>query len=441
MEPNLVLVHMLENALGLAAILIAVGGVYVALFRRAIYSIWDPFLLVLVFSGFGAAVVVYLFAYGLIEVQYLVSYLATQAAFVLGVLWFRPVSPGSFAPDAPAGAPTDGPFAAMLFLVSAFGYVAAQVAAYAVLGIPLLMQSRLEMFADAGAFAVLKRVIEVCGPVAVFLAVHFAFFDETRTVRRTAIAVLLFSVASGFLSGSKSTFLALVASMFFYRHFALRWGRHEWPPNLKRALWVAAIGAGVAAAAVIAIQTAEDPVNPIGLLLYRLMLSGDVYMYAYPNGVIEQMEEGNPILAVFRGFFGNTGLVPWEQLPPQLGHELFRYVNPGSEMLLGPNPRHNVFGLRYFGPWLSPAYSFVLGLSLGFVRNRLYFRVPPTLLGGAIYASLLAAMLAIETDVHITIGVLSNLAVLGPLLLFAAHVLHSYLGGRPQASEAAGTPP
>jgi hypothetical protein len=171
------------------------------------------------------------------------------------------------------------------------------------------------------------------------------------------------------------------------------------------------------------------------------MLSGDVYMYAYPNGVIEQMEEGNPILAVFRGFFGNTGLVPWEQLPPQLGHELFKYVNPGSEMLLGPNPRHNVFGLRYFGPWLSPAYSFVLGLSLGFVRNRLYFGVPPTLLGGAIYASLLSAMLAIETDVHITIGVLSNLAVLGPLLLFAAHALHSYLGGRPQASEAAGTPP
>jgi hypothetical protein len=87
-----------------------------------------------------------------------------------------------------------------------------------------------------------------------------------------------------------------------------------------------------------------------------------------------------------------------EALPVNLGLQAF-WFHYDTDLLSGPNARHNVFGLHYFGPVLSVAFSFVLGWLLGIARNSAYRRLPATPMGMVTYMLVVSCAIFIEQDV------------------------------------------
>lgn len=74
-----------------------------------------------------------------------------------------------------------------------------------------------------------------------------------------------------------------------------------------------------------------------------------------------------------------------------LGFQLFQY-HYDVDIMTGPNSRHNVFGLFYFGFLGSIIFSFLVGYLSSFFRNVIFYRVNGSVTGLISYVSL--AMIA-----------------------------------------------
>lgn len=96
-----------------------------------------------------------------------------------------------------------------------------------------------------------------------------------------------------------------------------------------------------------------------------------------------------------------------------------------TDVLSGPNARHNVFGLFYFGAVGGTVYSFILGWLVGFIRNKMYFLSGKGAFGLAFYVSLAYYATYIEQDFSgMAMMYLFSFGILFPVLCFISTVLY-----------------
>ena len=433
--------HLLPHLGDFFTILSLVFCVYFFAFKRQVYSLFDPLVLFLFFSAFGATDVIFMYRRKLISDYYFSSYILTQIAFSIGLIIIKPINLQALKNKQNKGdyyryhKKGNLLYIKLFFTISSVICIMSHLATYIFLGIPLFLQSRLDLFADSGGFSVLQRFNQITPIIVIFLGAHLALFSQKKTMKffiyLSILAVIIFS----FLSGSKSTFIVIVFASFYYWLWSLKLGYKlsntklllklaKYRQRIKKYQVVCFVAALISTLAVLMITRGEQ-VNLLASLFRSLVNRGDVYIYAYPNGVIERLEQVNPLLAIFRGPLGKIGLFDSKDLPDYLGIELFRYHFRDIDVRLGPNPRHNVFGLLYFGYYASILYSFVLGITLGFIRNRLFYLVPSTVMGGLIYTLSALIFSGLENDVTLVVAKVLNAFLVLSFIAVIVYLLSS----------------
>ena len=364
------------------------------IFRRYIYSIFDPFALHLFMSTCGYSVVFFLYYLNLISSYYFFSFLLTQTAFFIGFLTIKPINIKNVIRNSCNARIRFSATAKVLFYISVLLYVPSQLLVYYYAGIPLFMESRLETFFGGSGFGIFNRIIPVTSTIVSVILIYKIFFIKGRGFleRLLDAFLILFIIATGFLSGSKATFLGLIFIMFFVVFFNYRAAysvTRRLLHKIRKRQWQLFVIAVIAAVAVVAVQTAweygdTNALNPLVAIAMRFVNTGDVYVLAYPKNYLARMEGGNPFLALFGDMFGMARIIPWEDLPKNLGLQLYQ-SHYHTALIAGPNARHNVFGLHYFGPYLSVLLSFFLGLLVSYLRNILFSRVGLSVTGMVVY--------------------------------------------------------
>lgn len=369
------------------------------LFRRYVYSLFDPLLFYTILSAMGGSVVLYLYWFDLITPFYFASYLLTQVAFLAGFLLRRPPSPRL---DATVPAPRlySGPLRA-LYPLSVVLFVVSQLLVYSVTGIPLFLESRLEAFSGGGGYGIFSRIIFVTSNIALVVAVYrLLLLRRGRLSRLLDYGVVGFCGLAAILSGSKGALLTLVFSISLALYFVRRFYPVRQVEQRMRRLFflVVALSFPVAIAA-ISLQSGIDQFGElVAALVTRFLQSGEIYFMVYPDDILARLQDGNGIVALFYSPLGSMRLVDRENLPVNLGLQAFWY-HYTLDVISGPNARHNVFGLKYFGPVASIVFSFLLGALFSFTRNTLYRRLPATPVGMIGYVLLVSCAVFIEQDV------------------------------------------
>ena len=404
---------------------IEVGVFYAFLFlimnlvvmRRYIYSVFDPLLFFIVLSAAGGAVVPYLYHFDLIGPVYLWSYIGTQLAFTAGFLLVRP--PAAVRSPIPTVVPTyTGPIQ-VLYPLSVVFFITAQLTVYSVIGLPIFLESRLETFADGGGFGSLSRIIFVTSSISLVCAVYrLTLLKRSRVIRILDSFVLIFCVVVALLSGSKGALLALIfnisLALFFARRF---YGIDRAEMNVRRFFILLVASTIPVAFVTIYVQSGIDNLLELaGVVAMRFFQSGEIYFMVYPNDILNRLQDGNGLLALFYSPLGSLRLIPRESLPINLGLQAFWY-HYDTSLLSGPNARHNVFGLFYFGPWFSLLFSFVLGLTYSIARNSTYRMLSRSPIGMTLYVLIVSCAMYIEQDVAgQAIEYLFSVIVLFPIL-------------------------
>jgi oligosaccharide repeat unit polymerase len=412
-------------------------------FRHQITSILDPYFLAVISSVFCTADVVLLYYTDNISHYVFSSYVLTQGAFFLGLytISFNKILLKLKNGKQPHRNYSHGKTIIAFYFFS-FIYLISQILIYVLKGIPLFMQSRLETFADGGGSGVLGRITDVTAIFSLYL--FFAVIDlkkfTSSEIPKYLVLCLIF--VTFLLSGSKGSFLVVFSVFWCYIIFAfIKNGDYMIFLRILKTKMKFVVIASIAIVSLIIfiqsqsqIENPEERLNPIFALILRFVHSGDVYWYAYPNNVYLKIDGNRGFAALFNDMLGFLRIYSWTELPEAIGIT-FKNIHHPSDIPQGPNARHNVFGLIYYGFFLSIIFSFILGLILGFVRNKLPYLLNANILGGFIFTYLMIKSSSIDSDPMLTITYITNLVFIFPFIYLAYLVFIEILKANPLKNE------
>jgi len=374
-------------------------AVYFFLHRKYIYSFFDPFLLITVISGLSSSTVFFLYFNDAISDELFCRFIFTELAFFAGFFIIRPINYKSIYQNKNANpsAVFSEKFVNILFYLSSSLHIGFQLLTYVVVGIPLLLESRMSTFAGGSGFGLIGRIIEIVNVLGTFLLLYRVFYcSGISLIGKFYNYLYLFLVIIFLLlSGSKTNLIFLVYYLFFLNLYMLKIKGYTVVEIVKRISKFQKIliySSIPLIFAVMYIQLAnsgsESEDSPLLSLGQRIISFGDIYYMTFPDNVIRIMNNDSGFLQLFKDPLGMLRIVPWEKLPLDCGIEIYQYHYPNGT-LSGPNARYNYFAILYFNTISQIIYCFVLGLITSFMRNTFFKLLPNNIIFGAIYTLLL----------------------------------------------------
>jgi hypothetical protein len=223
------------------------------------------------------------------------------------------------------------------------------------------------------------------------------------------------------LSGSKSTFFSVLQLFFLfvlYNHDKCINCLKIYKGKIKKFLVLALAAAMV----VIFIQQGGNFLDTVTYFLVRLVAFGDVYIYAYPNNVIEILPQVNGFAFFFSDLFRTIRIIPETRINKEMGLQLARIILRNKNVTGGPNPRMNIVGYVNFGLYGNFLFCFFCGILLAICRNQFLKneKISPFL---EIFAIVIYTNVAIiETDPSSVISGTTNIILVGFIYLIAIFI-------------------
>lgn len=402
------------------------------IFRSHIKSILDPYFLAIISSIFCFSDVFLLYFTSNISFYLFFNYLLTQIAFFIGIYTFKSRKNINVLNKTNLISNKYSNIIAFYFFSAV--YFASQLIIYQIKGIPLFMESRLETFSNGGGAGVLGRISDVSSIFSLYTFFVVVKIDKFRISECPKYITFLLLFVTFFLSGSKSSFLTAFTVFWCFIIFTKINGGdyYKYLKFLKRNTRIIMVLSLMIVLIIIFIQSSnpnilsENVVSPYLALILRLVHSGDVYWYAYPNDIYLSINGEKWFSALFTDTLGLLRINEWEKLPEAIGITLKNIHHP-SDIPQGPNARHNIFGLIYFGKYGSLFFSYCLGIVLSFIRNKLPYFLRADILGGGIFTYLMCKGASIDTDPMLTITYFNNLIFIFPFLFFTYLIIKEIL--------------
>lgn len=397
---------------------------YIFIYRKIITNLINPIFLPVVYSAIGTATVFTLFFSGNMNSYLFSNFCLTQLAYLIGVFSLGYVTTvKSFADyslqerfNINIDKVLFGKIALHVFVLI---MVLVHLIIYKTKGIPLFQVSRLEVFADGSGFGLYSRFSDVSIVAVIYLYFCFYFYNISFKFYYHFFIVLAFLFL--LLSGSKTALLTIpfILFCFLLLHKSSDEVKHHYLiKNLKRIILIT-FGLAIAfVILVISIQSAtleNDDLAAFSLLL-RFIHSGDTFWYSYPNNIILKCQNPHGLLALFNDFLGFTRIYKWEELPPNLGLQLIRYHHTGDG-IFGPNARHNVFGIAYFGYYGSIVFSLIIGLVVSFAIHVLPSIFRFTFIPGIFFCIAFMSLISLELDPMLAMTSFDNALIIFPICL------------------------
>lgn len=406
---------------------------YFVLYRKYIQSIFDPFFLIILIAGLSSSTVFLLYFNHAIKAEYFYQFLISEIAFIGGFFLFKPIYFKSYLKkiDVKYANFFNEQFVDILFVLSSILHIFFQLLTYKVVGIPLLLDSRMETFAGGSGFGIVGRIIEVTSVIGIFLLFYRIFYSRKRSFGRLYNWIyLLFVIAFFLLSGSKTNLIFLVYYLFFLNLYMSKIRGikarkviekirkfqkillYSSIPLIFLVMYIQFVNSG-------ATNSEGGPILAFG---QRLISFGDIYYMTLPNDVIKSMNNDSGFLQLFKDPLGMLRVIPWTNLPTDCGIEIYAYHYPNGT-LSGPNARYNYFAMLYFNIFGQVFFCFLLGLITSFIRNGLFKILPNNIIFGAIYTLFSINLVYIFQDQAFTVARFFNIAVLLPILMLIAMIV------------------
>lgn len=373
---------LLSDHLAFYILILAVTfGILYLLLRKYVFSIFDPLLYYLAFTeAFCISDVAFMSYYDVIEAKYSIQYLLSELAIFAGILLFK-----ANKPQEPINRVESKIYKLRtLFWLSLVLYVGFNIIVYATRGIPVFVENRLEIYNIGGGFGLISRAFDV---LLVIIIYYLLEVFQQRGWRWPEWITLIIVATIQILSGAKSAILTIVfiASLHAFYTGALIRNDIDITKLLKRLTYFAVGGFFIIAQVQISdVEIGGRTLSLLDQAALRFVNNGDAFLYAYPNGAIEELDGTNPTGALFREYIAFFHIATPSELPMHVGLQLSKNFN-GLDATTQTNAKHNIFGYVTFGSFGGILFSFFLGVCIGLVRYKLLRRGRATFEGGIPY--------------------------------------------------------
>lgn len=398
---------------------------FIKFFWRYSAGIFDPLILAMPFYAFASADVFFMLYANIIDYKYFTYHSMSLVVFG-GSFYFLSKLKNVYVSNRSAYRNLNlsdvefylAPGLAVLFIVQLYSWI--------VVGIPALMESRLDAFNASGGLGILSRIIQFFTLyVIVMLVAHKGVVGKYSLTHKSCI---IFLILLGLMNGGKSFFLyyfgiAFVADFFLAQKY-LNYKRIQL--NIRECLkWIA-----VAVIFALLAQFVEfnNNKNSEGSFLlsfaYRFVLSGDGYLWFYGDKLINEFSKINIYTLTFSDFIGLFRITSWNDLPKHPGIAMFQYFFPLSEKIAGPNARIDIIGSLTGDFFHSAFYYFILAFMFWLFRNASAF-IKGGILADVLNVAIPVWSASIITDPVLGFGQLDNCLVCIPIVAFFSCVKYA----------------
>lgn len=355
----------------LALLLSAVG--LAILVRPSIATLYDPWAVQQIQTIFASAAVIFMWIENIIAPSLMIYHVAALSSFlVCAGLFFRQTIRSCLVNRTVQPRALNSLRNVLLAL-----FVVSQLGAWAIAGLPLFLESRLNAFSSGGGIGILSRIISFTSFATVFLTVLRVGISNLKRLNLTDGFVLTFTVAASVANASKTnivlTLLIILMSSWIFQHVI----RDYAAPRVSRKKLISlALVLGMLVLVPVAVEMTRDSgvnaAGPLEAAFIRLIFSGDGYMWMYGDDYLSKVTVDSPTTLLFADFLGVTRLVSWDQLPIHPGLQIFQDLFPDSDSIRGPNLRVDTFGLLYDNMVFGVFFAALLGGVFGLLRGWLF---------------------------------------------------------------------
>lgn len=246
---------------------------------------------------------------------------------------------------------------------------------YRKFGFGLFMEHRLEVFKDSGGFGSISHII----PSITTFCIFYSFYSldrENKGTRKTGIVTLIIIGIYFILSGAKSSFLGFAFIYFFYSIY------YKKKIISRQLIWKFILAAVICAIFIFSFNPIGSGLSGILLpMAYRVVGNGDIYWYAFPNGMIEDIHPAPWFLDLFANLLYPLRILNYSDMVAPVGTQLVYDIYPSIEgATVGANSRTTIWGYAMFN-YYGIIFSILWGILLGFLMRKCKIIFPSGLLG------------------------------------------------------------
>lgn len=376
-------------------IYIIIFAIYYIALRKRISSIFDPLFYASASSALATAYMVILYTANLVDFRNFSWVISVTFLYYFGFLFGERFIASSSENEKPHLPPDK------FVLISIFSLLLInQIFSYSIIGIPFLMESRLDQLKGGGGIGFISRVFD-----AILIPLLFITFYRLRFKRIDILSILIIFSTSAFLmlTGSKSSLLIIFSTKFIADINLSTDSNKKFRFNLLAIFLMISF-----ALAAIFLQNQDEAIHNLidGLTAFgvRALAYGDAYSYAYVGNVISEASVNNP-LAIFQSFMQPLRMVSPDSLVVP-GFELVKQVHGELNANKGPNPRLPVYIDFFYNRnlvFIAPLFGYILSR----VR-KLAFKTNMATSKRSIYIYAYFSLCAFETDPVLSLNGIFN---------------------------------
>ena len=380
---------------------------YFVMFKKDVYSIFDPLTFFLFFSSIGFATVLFLVLIEKIEEYETFHYFTTQFFFIFGVKIIN--KKGRISEKKISNSEYNfGDKILQTFLVI---LIFSKLFIFYFEGFTILSESRLSyLFSDNIFVKISNRIYStLITPTIILIFIYLSI-----KIKKKHIFYLLILVIITILEGAKSAilnfimlgFLVSMAMQFNYQK------NHLYNYIIKRDIKIFIFTVLLTSLAILLTSS-----NPFITLFHRISVGGDSFFMTYPNNVLSEIippGDKNIFLQLFKGPLNNLNIINTDLKP--LGFKIMEYHTGAIGIQKGPIIRHNIMGYAYMNIFQSSIYSLLVGLLLGVSRAKIFKLTSEKPISICLYILLFVLTLRLPSDFYRFFNsILDFLIILVPL--------------------------
>jgi hypothetical protein len=376
------------------AIVIAISTVvFILLYRKFVFSIFDPLCLFIISLVANTAIMFSLPWDPELKWEYVAYTLALWIGFSLGSRYQSSTTYQTLHFS------KSSLFDLQVVLVLLFMIiVAGNLYLGASTGFPMFSSnpSQSKVTSYAGGVGLVRRLNS--GPY-VFFCGGCVYLAAIRHKRRLAVTLLLISTGFIMLSGSKSALLVLVYTQaFVLAHPGLKMT----PAFVARAKNYTSFTllAGVAVALAVTVKDTGSVGEGVLGFFKRILLTGDVILYYFANRAHIMALTDQTLVGYLKYLFNDTlGMLRLGEYQEALGTIIL-----GGDSGFGPNAQYFVRADLFFGPVYGFLYSLGIGYFVGYLRKSFFCvsKTSPIMFTFRLAFAVSAFALAVESDMFVS---------------------------------------
>ncbi|MCB6828882.1 hypothetical protein [Megamonas funiformis] len=351
-----------ENVILYITLLLLIGLIMIFLLKKQMFFIIDPFISIIFLFTVYFTTVIFLYILGYISDFYLLNYILCFLFFLLGLyLNGKPNRIKKCIVN--KYKVSDNIFFFIAFII----YIFFKFYLIIKFGVPLLVEDsdRSTFYSEAGLEKLISDIFMI---VVLFFLVEKININHLQLLKNIKSMIILLSILFILiLDGSKSNFVTVIMAIYIYKYyFTLN--------NMGAAKKVlfAMISIFIL---IVFIKSTNDFEQTVNNIIIAIINRADTYIYVYTSDYkdISNYFNGN-IITFFEIIFyiplNGLGLISENNRIEFFSQKIEQYIY-GDSVSLGPNAIYNLIGLVYLGNISSIIFSFFIGYSISFFRNKL----------------------------------------------------------------------